>query len=895
MHLVCSKRSVSILGLIWLFLLATALIAQSPRSLNEAFVATGWQMQYASKVSEDGAVLSKASFKSPTWFKATVPGTVLTTLVDNHVYPEPLYGENNRPDIIPDSLSRTPFWYRTVISIPRSYARRHTWLHFDGINYSAVVWVNGKQAGIIRGAFVRGTFDITHFVHPGRRAAIAVLITPEPHPGVPHEHTLAAGVGHNGGITAMDGPTFLSTIGWDWLPPIHDRDTGLWRKVWISASGPAVIENPQVTSNVHVPALDFADITVKATVRNLTSKPLEGDLTGTIGDITFHRHVALGPHSLEDVTFDPASDPALHINHPALWWPNGYGPQNLQHLQLEFDIGHRISQESAVTFGIRKITYEISSTDALAFVVNGVPTFIRGGDWGLDEAMKRIPRDRMDAEIRMHKLANLNMIRNWVGQSTSEEFFELCDKYGILVWDEFFQPNPADGPNPTDLGTYMENVRDTVLRYRNHPSIALWCARNEGNPPVQIDTAMKDMLVNLDPTRLYQANSSDGRSVRSHGPYNWRHPRNFFFVNEGFKSETGSISIPTIESIQGMMPSSDWGTINDDWAEHDFARGAAGGDVYPAQLADRYGPIKNLADFVRKGQLANYEAFRAMYEGRNALLFHPTTGVLTWMSHPAHPSFVWQLYHYDLEPNSSFFAVKTASEMLHVQYNEVTGVVQVINNYPSDKNDLKVDVQVLNLDGSLGSTQQFSLSAPALSATYAGGVDFHEPLSPTFFIQLRLTDKTGKLLSENFYWLKHPEDGDNLSKLNDMPSVELQAKVAHEDHDGRSILHVNLHNPTQHVALMAHVQLRRAGTNDRVLPSYYSSNYITLLGGEDKTIDIECATEALHQQAALIVVDGWNVTVAKGAAQGVSIETNQNALVDHWPSTGLPFEKTPSH
>ena len=78
--------------------------------------------------------------------------------------------------------------------------------------------------------------------------------------------------------------------------------------------------------------------------------------------------------------------------------------------------------------------------------MNGVPVFIRGGDWGLDEGMKRIPRERLEAQIRMHKLANLNLIRNWVGQSTGEDFYELCDKYGILVWDEFFQPNPARRP-----------------------------------------------------------------------------------------------------------------------------------------------------------------------------------------------------------------------------------------------------------------------------------------------------------------------------------------------------------------------------------------------------------------------------------------------------------------
>jgi hypothetical protein len=876
------------MGVTLFLLAATELWSQSKTELNGAFDVANWQMQDASKVSGNGSIVSGVSFRTADWYRATVPGTALTTLVDNHVYPEPLYGENNRPDKIPDSLSRTPFWYRTVVTVPASYAGRHTWLHFDGINYSATIWVNGKQAGTMRGAFVRGAFDITDLVRTGQRAVIAVLIAPQPHPGTPHEHTVADGIGHNGGITSIDGPTFLSTIGWDWLPAIRDRDTGLWRKVWLSASGPVVIENPQVTTDLRVPELDSADITVKATLRNLTSKPQVGELKGAIGTIIFSRQVVLAPHASQEVTFNPTSAPVLHMEHPALWWPNGYGPQNLHHLTLDFSVGQHSSQQAEVTFGIRKITYQVSSTDALAFVVNGVPIFIRGGDWGLDEAMKRIPLERLDAQIRMHKLANFNMIRNWVGQSTSEEFFELCDKYGILVWDEFFQPNPADGPDPSDLETYMANVRDTVLRYRNHASIALWCARNEGNPPAEIDHAMKDMLAQLDPTRLYQANSSDGRSLRSHGPYRWRNPREFYWVNEGFKSETGSVSIPTIESIQGMMPQSDWNTINNDWAEHDFARGASGGDIYPAQLAERYGPIKNLADFVRKGQLANYEVFRAMFEGRNALLFHPATGILTWMSNPAQPSFIWQLYHYDLEPNSSFFAVKSASEMLHVQFNEVTGVVQVINNYPIEHRDLRVDAQVFNTDGTLSSEQHFSLSAPASSATYAGGVDFHEPLSPVFFIRLRLTDSSGKLVSENFYWENHPEHAGQMETLNDMPSVELQAKVEREDRaDGTSVVHVTLHNPSDHIALMVHVQLRRASTNARVLPSYYSDNYVSLIGGEDKMIDITCATENLHKDAALVVVDGWNVTVDTATSPGISIRTNENALVNHWPNTGL--------
>jgi beta-mannosidase len=185
---------------------------------NDGLVVGGWQMQDVGKVHGDGREITEKKFSTAGWYSATVPGTVLTTLVDNHVYPDPMYGENNRANVIPESLAQTSFWYRTELTVPRSYAGRHVWLHFDGINYSAIVWVSGKQVGTIRGAFNRGTFDISDAVQPGTKAVLAVLVSPQPHPGVMHEHTLRDGVGRNGGVTALDGPTFLSTIGWDWLP-----------------------------------------------------------------------------------------------------------------------------------------------------------------------------------------------------------------------------------------------------------------------------------------------------------------------------------------------------------------------------------------------------------------------------------------------------------------------------------------------------------------------------------------------------------------------------------------------------------------------------------------------------------------------------------------------------
>jgi hypothetical protein len=892
--------------------LSAAAQAYPPPQLE---VASGWQLQDSSKVTETGAQISSAGYAPKDWHAAVVPGTVLTSLAADKTYPEPLFGENNRPEVIPESLNKTPYWYRTVVTVPSIYAGRRIWLNFDGINYSSEIWVNGQQVGTTKGAFIRGRFDITAVVKPKEKAVIAVLVAPQPHPGVPHEHTLKAGMGLNGGITAIDGPTFLSTIGWDWIPAIRDRDTGIWRKVFLSASGDVTIKDPLVTTDLPLPKTDSSDVAIQATVENVTDAPQKGVLQGQIENIKFEQPVEIPAHSTQKVTFDPKTTPALHIQNPRLWWPNGYGPQNLYKLHLTFlDSRKHVSDATDVTFGVRKITYSVPDSENLTISVNGARVFIRGGNWGIDEALKRIPRERLEAQIRMHKIANLNLIRNWVGQSTNEDFYELCDKYGILVWDEFFQPNPSDGPNPTDLDTYMANVRDKILRYRNHPSIMLWCARNEGFPPKEIDDRLRVLMAELEPTRRYQPSSTSGGGVRSNGPYHWRTPREYYKIGDDFfKTETGTMSVPTLESVHGMLDKKDWEMITDAWAEHDFANGAVQGGKYPGIITARYGKISNLADFVRKAQLMNYEAYRSMYEGRNAQLFHPTTAIITWMSHPAQPSFVWQLYHYDYEPNSSLFAVQSAAEPQHIQLNESDGpssnFVQVINNLPDALTKATAHATVYNLDGRVAWERDWPVEAPAATATTLGQLELSSAISNVNFIKLDLKDSTGKLISTNFYWRssRTPDvveakpataQNDDLTDLNKLPAVTLEPTISRHDEtdkEGVGTAHftVTLNNPTKSIALMAHVQLRRNSGSDfgaRVLPVFYSTNYVSLPPGESRTIEIEADLKDLHGEDALIVLDGWNTSVSKASAKGVSIAPNFSADPANSPITGLPFQ-----
>ena len=285
-----------------------------------------WQLQDVAKVPQAGAEVSTAGFKPTGWYAATVPGTVLTTLVNNHVYPEPLYGENNRPENIPESLARTSYWYRTEIDVPKSYKgqprlaqlRRHQLLR-NGVGQRRA---GGHDARRLHPRHLRHHVqrEAGQTSRAGRAGGAAAA------PRRSRTSTpCATAWARTAANRAIDGPTFLCTIGWDWIPAIRDRDTGIWQKVFLSATGPVLVKDPLVTTDLPLPRTDSTDVAVQATVENVGDKPLKGVLKGSIENIAFEQPVELAPHSKQLVSFDSKNTPALHIDHPRLWWPNGYG------------------------------------------------------------------------------------------------------------------------------------------------------------------------------------------------------------------------------------------------------------------------------------------------------------------------------------------------------------------------------------------------------------------------------------------------------------------------------------------------------------------------------------------------------------------------------------------
>ena len=306
--------------------LPPAATSLEPFAEGDWVLAGGWKLAETPKVTATAEQISTSGFNTRDWLAATVPGTALSTMIARGIYPDPDYGLDNLA--IPESLNRQNYWYRAEFASPAMKGRSHVSLVLDGINYHAEVWLNGQHLGVMTGAFVRGVFDVTPILRTDGKNALAIFLSPAPHPGIPNVQSIAFGAGLNGGAMAIDGPTFMATEGWDWVPPMRDRDTGLWQNAHLVATGPVAIEDPQVITRLPLPDITQANITVNVPLRNFSSQPVRGTLTASFEDVTIHKEVTVAPGE-STVSLAPAEFPQLHLDHPRLWWPNGYGKPEL--------------------------------------------------------------------------------------------------------------------------------------------------------------------------------------------------------------------------------------------------------------------------------------------------------------------------------------------------------------------------------------------------------------------------------------------------------------------------------------------------------------------------------------------------------------------------------------
>jgi beta-galactosidase/beta-glucuronidase len=919
------KKTYSILLLVLNILyFTTTLFAQN--GLIKQVQLSRFDLQSSELINLPGEKISSSDYHSSIyWFPVKVPSTVLSGLVANRVYPDPYSGMNNM--VIPDASDefnkmynleqfshipnvgnpwKKPYWYRTSFKVPSQDKGRHFQLIFKGINYRAAVWLNGKpiaDSTRMVGMFAEYSFDVSKLINAGGENALAVKIYPLDDPGLPDKEQLT-GLGDfflNGGPTGDIGKnvTMLCSVGWDWMPPVRDRNIGIWQPVLLRTSGDVTITHPHLVTDLpNLPDTAIAKLSLNLSLQNHSLSATKGTLRIKISPDNFvgqpvqlSKEYALAPGATTVVDLNALNSVQLLVKNPHLWWPNGYGKANLYRIKLQFESNGVVSDDTTFAFGIRTVGSQSVEVKDKAlrrdFYVNGKRIHLTGGAWVPDMMLNR-DSVRYDQEMHLFRNSNINLVRIWGGGITPEDvFFDLADRYGMLVWSDFWVTGDTHGEfkgstaYPNESNVFIDNVVSTIYRIRNHPSLLVWTGGNEGHIRKELYDIMRQQVIDLDGTRPFIPSSSgfaklpsgwDGAwpdnkasGVYSGGPYTWQDPKKYYSLADSakdwvFKDETGLPSQPPYSSLAKIIPNLVWDStlpfpLNNSWGYHDACSGNGKYDLYYNNMVLRYGEPTSMEDFSNKMQLMNATGYQGIFEAAGHKL-NDIGGVMLWKLNAAFPSVVWQVFDWYLEPNAGYYFMQNACEQVHIQLNALDYTVTVLNRTYKSVSNLTAQADIYTTDSKLIYHQSskvnlaptdvnnsFSLSKPLADAK---GVSF---------VVLNLKDGAGKVISHNVYWIAADT---NLKALNTLPETKVQTTVVKTE-KGKTETSWTLRftNDTNQLAFFIRPQLMDNG--EEVLPCYWSANYFSLAPGESMTVNVSTSTAQLKSKKIEVQVDGWNI------------------------------------
>ncbi|HEY5511774.1 MAG TPA: sugar-binding domain-containing protein [Prolixibacteraceae bacterium] len=887
---------------------------------------TRFQLQSTELIQETGEQISTSAYHSNVyWFPVKVPSTILTGLVANRVYPDPYSGMNNM--LIPDASDefnktynleqfshipnvpnpwKKPYWYRTTFKVPASDKGRHFQLIFKGINYRAALWVNGLQVADstqMVGMFSEYSFDVSKLVVAGEENVLAVKIYPLDYPGLPAKEQLRAmdDFFENGGPTGDIGKnvTMVCSVGWDWMPPVRDRNIGIWQPVILRTSGNVTIVQPHLVTDLpNLPDTSLAKLSLDLTLSNHSQTNSTGSLKVTISPenfpgtpFVFSRQVNLSAESQVKVAFNAENTPQMTVRQPRLWWPNGYGTPNLYRIQLQFQAKGEVLDDTSFVFGIRTVSSKAVEVPnkflRRDFYVNGQRIQLTGGAWVPDMMLNR-DSTRYDAELHLCRNSNINLVRIWGGGVTPPDiFFDLADRYGLLVWSDFWVTGDTHGEFkgstdwPLEPEVFVKNAINTIYRIRNHASLLLWTGGNEGHIRKDVYERMRQSVIDLDGTRPFIPSSSGyaklpagfsgswpdnlPSGVYSSGPYTWQDSKVYYNLADKakdwvFKDETGLPSQPTYHSLIKIIPNLVWDKklpfpLNNTWGYHDAATGNGKYNKYYESMVKRYGPPASMEEFSDKMQLMNATGYQGTFEAAGHRL-NDIGGIMLWKLNAAFPSVVWQVYDWYLEPNAGYYFMQSACEPIHIQLNPLDHVVTVINRTWQPVSGLTIEAAVFGLDSKqlFHQTASVSLSASDVKEAFSVSKVLEENKGVNFVV-LNLKDAAGKVVSHNTYWLAAD---DNFSALNSMPQTKIQMTIIRKEQlkaDTRWTLKFT--NSSKQLAFF--VNPRLMNDEEEVLPAYWSANYFTLAPGESITLKVSANKDKLKGERQQILVKGWNV------------------------------------
>jgi hypothetical protein len=908
-----------------LFLLTAAMTFSQPGSVKQVKLIK-FDLQSSALVTASGEELSTPGYKNDTfWFPVKVPSTVLTGLVANGVYADPYSGLNNM--LIPDASDefnkkynlekfsflpndpnpwKKPYWYRTSFTVPQADNGRCFQLIFKGINYRAAIWLNGSQIADstrLAGMFGQYSLDVSSLIKAGTQNVLAVKIYPLDYPGLPSTEQLKAldDFYPNGGPTGDIGKnvTMLCSVGWDWVPPVRDRNIGIWLPVYLRTSGNVTIGNTRISTELAGEQdTSMAKISLSLVLYNHTSSNEIGKLNVKITpencrgkSYQFTKNVAVGSDASSLIELNANNTKDLLIIKPAIWWPNNYGKPNLYRIRIQYTGQSGLSDDTTFLFGIRTVSSKavnVNGSWRRDFYVNGRRVHLTGGAWVPDFMLNRDSL-RYDYEMHLCRNSNINLVRIWGGGVTPcDEFFEAADKYGLLVWSDFWITGDTQGefkgsPDwPFESEVFKKNVISTILRIRNHPSLLVWTGGNEGHARRELYDFMRNNIINLDGTRPFIPSSSGFAKlpegwpgswpdnlpggVYSGGPYTWQDPESYYrrAIAGGdwvFKDETGIPSQPPFNIMPKIIPNLVWDKnlpfpLNDTWGYHDACTGNGRYDLYYTEMVKRYGKPESVEDFCNKMQLMNAIGYQGIFEAAGHKL-NDIGGVMLWKLNSAFPSVVWQVYDWYLMPNAGYYFMQNACEPVHIQLNLSNKKVTVLNRTYKPVSGLTAQADIYGVDSKSVFHENVDISLAPTDVKETSSLDKTlNDAKDVSFVILNLKNSSGKVISHNAYWLSGDGDYKSVNKLAETNiTIDFIKEEKGRTNRGWS---VQITNPTNKLAFFIRPQLMSDG--EEILPAYWSESYFTLAPGESTTVTVTCPVSRLEKGDPVLKVSGWNVT-----------------------------------
>ena len=814
------------------------------------------------------------------WIPAVVPGTVLTTLVKNGIVPDPYWGLNNRIQShhIPDLSDNRDFYtatYRAKVTIPEEWLENHktVWMRPEGINYRGGIKLNGKFVTGTVGTFARVAVDVTEFVKAGEND-IEIAVLPVDQSGQPKQKSWgAAGEWSNGGDGEIGrNVTALMCAGWDFMfsDGVRDRYAGIWKDVTFFATDTIRLDAPYVRTKLNGD-MSEAELTLEIDCISAGfSWPkkwegvLEAEVEGT--DVRFSKPMSFfrGERRTERLT--------ATLRNPKLWWPRNKGEPKLYTLKARFRMGERkaydpvanrmcdrppcVSDEVTVRFGVREFKSDQSGKGgARQFYVNRRPIFIRGTNW-IPEGMLRQDDARMAAELRLTAESGVNMVRLWAGGITeSDYFYQLCDEYGLLVWQEFWMSGDTRHPDDPDL--YLACVKQQVKRIRSHASIIHWVCSNESTEVGGIEPLVRELTGT---ESWMMASEVDG--VHDGSPYFPVNPMRYYHDEAsprgsrlyGFSPEYGTCALPSVEALREFMPEELLWPVKKN-AEAWRYREGGGFDKMTEQhhaLVMAYGKADSIDEYAMRSEAADAMTHLTLWEVWNAIR-NTATGVLFWYNNTPVPQIGSHAWDYGLEQGAAFFAQKRALEPLHPQYDYRTRRVLVTSDVPEAKH-LVLRAEVWDIRTQKTWEKSCNVFLPGETV-----LEFFEvpEAKGVEFVRLSL-EECGKTVGSQLYWRSADAYGgmnsmtgpcaSGFAALGDLPRTTLQYE---RTSTGTKTI-AKIRNTGAKLAFMTRIKfLTKDGK--RVRGTFFDDNYFTLFPGDEKAVTADGVP-----RDAVMMVYAWN-------------------------------------